>query len=95
MELNHLMGMYTLERMIQDTSVALQLVSALEGLHFSLFLNGKRVCVIYNEQDIDQQFYGLDTDWFGGVGSNSLYFDELSTRLGFGDFTDDAELYAG
>ena len=65
------------------------------GFTLFTFFEWKTGLVIYNEQDIDQQFYGLDTDWFGGVGSNSLYFDELSTKLGFGNFTDDAKLTPG
>ena len=65
------------------------------GFTLFTFFEWKTGLFIYNEQDIDQQFYGLDTDWFGGVGSNSLYFDELSTKLGFGDFTDDAVLSPG
>ena len=65
------------------------------GFTLFTFFEWKTGLFIYNEQDIDQQFYGLDTDWFGGGGSNLLYFDELSTKLGFGNFTDDAVLTPG
>ncbi len=64
---------------------------------FSLytFMEWKTGFVIYNEQDIDQQFAGADTDFYDGLGTNSLWFDRLSTKLGFGNFTDDEVLTPG
>ena len=65
------------------------------GFTLFTFFEWKTGLVIYNEQDIDQQFAGLDTDFYDGVGTNNLYLDELTTRLGFGNFTDDDALAVG
>ncbi|WP_027078828.1 TonB-dependent receptor domain-containing protein [Maribacter antarcticus] len=63
---------------------------------FYALLTAKTGFEVYNEQTIDQIFFGLDTDYFNGTGTNYLAFDRLYQQLGYGDFgTGDAVLTPG
>ncbi|WP_411029750.1 TonB-dependent receptor domain-containing protein [Spongiimicrobium sp. 3-5] len=66
------------------------------NFNFSALLEAKTGFVVYNEQTIDQIFFGVDTDYFNGIGTNYLAFDRLYQQLGYGDFgTGDAALTPG
>lgn len=56
------------------------------NFNFYALLEAKTGFVVYNEQTIDQIFFGLDTDFFDGIGTNYLEFDRLYQALGYGNF---------
>ncbi|WP_299535423.1 TonB-dependent receptor [Ulvibacterium sp.] len=66
------------------------------NFNFYALLEAKTGFVVYNEQTIDQIFFGLDTDFFNGLGTNYPEFNRLYQKLGYGDFnTGEAVLTPG
>ncbi len=66
------------------------------NFNFYALLEAKTGFVVYNEQTIDQIFFGVDTDYFNGLGTNYPEFNRLYQKLGYGDFgTGDAALTPG